>query len=48
MRKAKVQIGICGSCGEVSATLGDWGRCRKCRTLDPEGEKESERVRKGI
>jgi hypothetical protein len=48
MRKSKVHIGICESCGEASATLGDWGRCLKCRTQDPQREKANVRARKGI
>jgi hypothetical protein len=49
MRGSKLRLGVCASCGGVSATL-DGGRCRKCRTLEREAERSlvRERIREAI
>ena len=46
MRKSNPNLGVCANCGEVSATLGDGDRCRRCRS--PEREAERSIVRKRI
>lgn len=50
MRKSNPNLGVCASCGEVSATLGDRGRCHKCRIPEREAERSlvRERIRDAI